>query len=88
MIQTIVVMIVTTAIFYFGFLLGYKVANKKDITQEVSIEKIRGKIPFTKENKKIKEETREEVEKINELNNLLQNVNIYTGDDEGQRRIK
>ena len=84
MIQTIIVMIVTTAIFYFGFLLGYKVANKTDITPEIKVEKIKEKIPFTRENRDLKEQEA----KMNELNMLLQNINNYKGDDEGQRRIK
>lgn len=84
MLQTIVLMIVTTAIFYFGFILGYKVARKETITKQVNVEGIKRKIPFTKENK----ESKEEDAKINELNQLLQNVNNYKGDDEGQRRIR
>jgi len=84
MLQTIVLMIVTTAIFYFGFILGYKVARKEEINRGIKIEKIKEKIPFTKENK----ESKEEIAKINELNQLLQNINNYKGDDEGQRRIK
>lgn len=88
MIQTITVMIVATTIFYFGFLLGYKVANKTEIAPEIKVEKIKEKIPFTRENREQKEELREEEMKMNELNNLLKNVNNYVGDDEGQRRIK
>ena len=84
MVQTIVLMIVTTTIFYFGFLLGYKVTNKQEIAKEIKVQKIKEKIPFTKENKELKEQEA----KMNELNMLLQNINNYKGDDEGQRRIK
>lgn len=84
MVQTIVLMIATTAIFYFGFLLGYKVANKEEIGKGIKIEKIKEKIPFTEENEKVKEEKA----KIHKLNTLLQNINNYKGDDEGQRRIR
>ncbi len=80
----IVLMIVTTAIFYFGFLLGYKVANKKEIHKEVNVKKIKERIPFTEEHK----EWKKEEARINELNQLLENVNNYKGDDEGQRRIR
>ena len=87
MVQTILVMIATTAIFYFGFLLGYKVANKEEITQEIKVKSIKEKIPFTKANKELKEEIDKEEAKINRLNTLLHNINVYQGDDEGQRRI-
>ena len=80
----IVLMIVTVAIFYFGFILGYKVANKEDVVKEVNVKKIKEKIPFTEEYK----ESKEEQAKINELNQLLQNINNYKGNDEGQRRIR
>lgn len=83
MIQTILVMIASTAIFYFGFLLGYKVANK----EEIKVENIKEKIPFTKANRELKEEIYKEEAIINKLNTLLHNINIYQGDDEGQRRI-
>ncbi len=80
----ILLMIVTTAIFYFGFILGYRVANKEEIQPEINMEKIKKRIPFTEEHKELKEEEA----RINELNQLLENVNNYKGDDEGQRRIR
>ena len=80
----IVLMIVTTAIFYFGFILGYRVANKEDIHKEINVKKIKEKIPFTEEYK----ENKEEENKISELNQLLENVNNHKGNDEGQSRIR
>lgn len=80
----IILMIVTTAIFYFGFILGYRVANKEEIHKEINVKKIKGRIPFTEEYK----ENKEEEKRISELNQLLENVNNYKGNDEGQRRIR
>lgn len=80
----IILMIVTTAIFYFGFILGYRVANKEEIHKEINVKKIKEKIPSTEEYK----ENKEEEKRISELNQLLENVNNYKGNDEGQRRIR
>ncbi|MBR3163581.1 MAG: hypothetical protein IKF17_05740 [Clostridia bacterium] len=80
----IILMIVTATIFYFGFLLGYKVANKEEIQPKINKERIKEKIPFTEEYK----EAKEEEARINALNQLLENVNNYKGNDEGQRRIR
>ena len=78
--NTILIMIATTAIFFIGIQVGYKLKDDKKIINPPKIEEIKKNIPLTKEYKEDKK-NREEIER---LNKIMKNLENFNGTEEGQ----
>ena len=81
--NTILIMIATTAIFFIGIQVGYKLKDDKKIINPPKIEEIKKNIPLTKEYKEDKK-NREEIER---LNKIMKNLENFNGTEEGQVNI-
>ena len=78
--NTILIMIATTAIFFIGIQVGYKLKDDKKIINPTKIEEIKKNIPLTKEYK----EDKKNKEEIIRLNKIMSNLDNFNGTGEGQ----
>ena len=78
--NTILIMIASTAIFFIGIQVGYDLKEKTKIIDRPKIEDIKKNIPFTKEYK----EDKENKEEITRLNKIMSNLDNFNGTKEGQ----
>ena len=78
--NTILIMISTTAIFFIGIQVGYKLKDDKKIINPPKIEEIKKNIPLTKEYK----EDKKNKEEIIRLNKIMSNLDNFNGTGEGQ----
>lgn len=78
--NTILIMIATTAIFFIGIQVGYKLKDDKKIINSPKIEEIKKNIPLTKEYK----EDKKNKEEIIRLNKIMSNLDNFNGTGEGQ----
>lgn len=78
--NTILIMIATTAIFFIGIQVGYKLKDDKKIINPPKIEEIKKNIPFTEEYK----EEKKSKEDIIKLNKIMSNIDNFNGTKEGQ----
>ena len=76
--NTILIMIASTAIFFIGIQVGYNLKEKTKIIDRPKIEDIKKNIPFTKEYK----EDKENKEEITRLNKIMSNLDNYNGTKE------
>lgn len=78
--NTILIMIASTAIFFIGIQVGCNLKEKTKIIDRPKIEDIKKNIPFTKEYK----EDKENKEEITRLNKIMSNLDNFNGTKEGQ----
>ena len=78
--NTILIMIATTAIFFIGIQVGYNLREGKKIINQPKIEEIKKNIPITKEYKEEKKNKKE----IIRLNKIMNNIDNFNGKKEGQ----
>lgn len=78
--NTILIMIATTAIFFIGIQVGYNLREDKKIINLPKIEEIKKNIPITKEYK----EEKKNKEEIIRLNKIMNNIDTFNGKKEGQ----
>lgn len=78
--NTILIMIATTAIFFIGIQVGYNLREGKKIINQPKIEEIKKNIPITKEYK----EEKKNKEEIIRLNKIMNNIDNFNGKKEGQ----
>lgn len=78
--NTILIMIATTAIFFVGIQVGYKLREGEKIVNPPKIEEIKKNIPLTKEYK----EEKKNKEEIIKLNKIMNNIDNFNGKKEGQ----
>lgn len=78
--NTILIMIATTAIFFIGIQVGYNLREDKKIINLPKIEEIKKNIPITKEYK----EEKKNKEEIIRLNKIMNNIDNFNGKKEGQ----
>ena len=78
--NTILIMIASTAIFFIGIQDGYNIKEKTKIIDRPKIEDIKKNILFTKEYK----EDKENKEEITRLNKIMSNLDNFNGTKEGQ----
>ncbi len=81
--NTILIMIATTAIFFIGIQVGYNLKEGKKIIDSPEIQKEEEKMPNNEINT---EETTEQInnEEIERLNKIMKNLENFNGTDEGQ----
>lgn len=86
--NTILIMIATTAIFFIGIVVGYNLKENKKIINIPKKNNIKKIISSTEENKKEDDEKELENQKeIIRLNKIMSNVDNYNGRKEGQVEI-
>lgn len=78
--NTILIMIATTAIFFIGIQVGSNLKENKKIINPPKIEEIKKNIPLTKEYK----EDKKNKEEIIRLNKIMNNIDNFNGKKEGQ----
>ena len=78
--NTILIMIATTAIFFIGIQVGHKLREGEKIVNPPKIEEIKKNIPLTKEYK----EEKKNKEEIIKLNKIMNNIDNFNGKKEGQ----
>ena len=78
--NTILIMIATTAIFFIGIQVGSNLKENKKIINPPKIEEIKKNIPLTKEYK----EDKKNKEEIIRLNKIMSNLDNFNGTGEGQ----
>lgn len=78
--NTILIMIVTTAIFFIGIQVGRNLKKDEKTINMPKIEEIKRNIPFTEEYK----QNQKERENIIKLNKIMNNVDNFNGKKEGQ----
>ena len=81
--NTILIMIATTAIFFIGIQVGCNLKEDKKIINMPKIEEIKKNIPFTDEYK----QEQKEKEEIIRLNKIMNNIDNFNGKKEGQVNI-
>lgn len=81
--NTILIMIATTAIFFIGIQVGYNLRIDKKTTNTPKIQNEEEKMPNNEINT---EETTEQIknEEIERLNKIMKNLENFNGTDEGQ----
>lgn len=78
--NTILIMIATTAIFFIGIQVGCNLKENKKIINVPKIEEIKKNIPFTEEYR----EEKKSKEDIIKLNKIMSNIDNFNGTGEGQ----
>ena len=78
--NTILIMIATTAIFFIGIQVGCNLKENKKIINVPKIEEIKKNIPFTEEYR----EEKKSKEDIIKLNKIMSNIDNFNGTEEGQ----
>lgn len=78
--NTILIMIATTAIFFIGIQVGCNIKENKKIINAPKIEEIKKNIAFTEEYK----EKKKSKEDVIRLNKIMSNLNNFDGTEEGQ----
>lgn len=92
MFEIVLIMATTTVVFLIGINVGYRLRKDEKPVAIPKIEEIKKSIPITKaykeEKKTNEEETKRNQEKIERLNKIMTNIEIYDGTSNGQVEVK
>lgn len=92
MFEIVLIMATTTVVFLIGINVGYRLRKDEKPVVIPKIEEIKKSIPITKaykeEKKTNEEETKRNQEKIERLNKIMTNIEIYDGTSNGQVEVK
>ena len=92
MFEIVLIMATTTVVFLIGINVGYRLRKDEKPVVIPKIEEIKKSIPITKaykeEKKTNEEETKRNQEKIERLNKIMTNIEIYDGTCNGQVEVK
>lgn len=92
MFEIVLIMATTTVVFLIGINVGYRLRKEEKPVVIPKIEEIKKSIPITKaykeEKKTNEEETKKNQEKIERLNKIMTNIEIYDGTSNGQVEVK
>lgn len=92
MFEIVLIMATTAVVFLIGINVGYRLRKDEKPVVIPKIEEIKKSIPITKaykeEKKTNEEETKRNQEKIERLNKIMTNIEIYDGTSNGQVEVK
>lgn len=82
--NTILIMIASTAIFFIGIQVGHNMKEDQKPITIPKVKEIKKNIPFTKEHKA----EQKDKEEITRLNTILNNIDNFNGKKEGQVEVE